>query len=196
MGSENKGKKNLVSLSSGPRRGSSKPGVTGRSHVHETVCYFLAGVFVSYRFDVYRKVPKDLTEPTLTGAVSKFFFPILILEYSAPFSLLNFLQGPQVSCNQHRWGGEGVWNGTVSRIMLRNVIMSYTLTRLSLRICTINVLYVFRNKWKYLGLMLSDLSSYVKYQQLIWNILYSGTIFLSFLTLERTNMYKIFSVDD
>lgn len=74
MGSDNKGKKNLVSLSSGPRRGSSKPGVTGRSHVHETVCYFLAGVFVSYRFDVYRKVPKDLTEPTLTGAVSKFFF--------------------------------------------------------------------------------------------------------------------------
>ena len=29
--------------------------------------------------------------------------------------------------------------------------------------------------------MLSDLSSYVKYQQLIWNILYSGTIFLVFL---------------
>jgi len=24
------------------------------------------------RFDVYRKVPKDLTEPTLTGAVSEF----------------------------------------------------------------------------------------------------------------------------
>jgi len=24
------------------------------------------------RFDVYRKIPKDLTEPTLTGAVSKF----------------------------------------------------------------------------------------------------------------------------
>lgn len=110
MGSENKGKKNLVSLFSGPRRGSSKPGVTGRSHVHETVCYFLAGVFVSYRFDVYRKVPKDLTEPTLTGAVSKFFFPILVLEYSAPFSLLNFLQGPQVSCNQHRWGGGLKWN--------------------------------------------------------------------------------------
>ena len=28
-------------------------------------------VFLFFRFDVYRKVPKDLTEPTLTGAVSK-----------------------------------------------------------------------------------------------------------------------------
>ena len=32
------------------------------------------------RFDVYRKVPKDLTEPTLTGAVSKFLNKVVVIK--------------------------------------------------------------------------------------------------------------------
>lgn len=32
-----------------------------------------ASSFFIFRLDVYRKVPKDLTEPTYTGAISKFF---------------------------------------------------------------------------------------------------------------------------
>lgn len=91
MGFDNKGKKNLVSLFLGLRRGFFKLGVIGRLYVYEIVCYFLVGVFVFYRFDVYRKVFKDLIEFILIGVVSKFFFLIFILEYLVFFFLLNFL---------------------------------------------------------------------------------------------------------
>lgn len=32
---------------------------------------FYGWCFSSFRFDIYRKVPKDLTQPTYTGAISK-----------------------------------------------------------------------------------------------------------------------------